>query len=75
MSVQEKCDASETSTPIPVYDAATSLFYLRDGAHRQVWCRVDDGTFYVMFKKDKEEYPITLDMILDVYLLSKRKTE
>lgn len=71
MSVQEKCWTTPDTTPIPVFDPATGLFFLRDGEHRQVWCRVDDGTFYVKFKKDKKEYAITLDMILDVYLMSK----
>lgn len=63
--------ADRTVTLRPVYEPGTGYLVLTDGEIRQIVCRVSDGVFYVFWKKDKVEHPLTLDMLLTAYLESK----
>jgi hypothetical protein len=55
----------------PVFDPDTGYLTLADGGHRQVIARVENGVFYVKYRRDGREHPLTLDDLMLAYLQSK----
>jgi hypothetical protein len=68
---QQSDEISVSVKPSSVFDPMTGYLTLSDGMHRQVVARVDKGVFYIKYKRDGREYPLTLDDLMQAYLQSK----